>query len=614
MNQKEPPLGGSRGTDALDVVVWFGSAAASSSGGAGTGNSGADRPIASAGLSATTGWPQRILTVGGIQHRTGDDPHSKHTAEAQQLVKQFYSLETATDGVVDDAAGGGLSLPSKAGPLPLTVGPSGQRRYDGAAWTPGPSVKRNYLHQRRPMSADAVCNVSSEVVEGGDLPEHDGIEQLRASTPHKSAYVPVHATPGVLNSGLFERRRAAVAHGLPRDSLALKLFRVAMEQEEDGSGHSSPKLGGRPPSGKTRPASRRRTRRPSSAASASSAASTTPSLEEARRSSSGRSTAPKTASDFPSVEKCRDLNSTLALTRAAAVLSSGGNGGAVSALIGLPTHVPATSGSNTSAVADNEPTQRQGIRSRLEAAGKPARPSSAVVSALRSTLGQSIMHTIRTTNAQQLLKVKHDMGPSPSEFAKQSTSHAQRLAHERLLYKHIPADEAARMKLRQNLEEMQTEFARVEIDARMDDFKRRIPTNGSKRTQGFGTPSSSSSTGASMGSDSFHHSGHHSGAPLTPAALHTMLNQHQQRKSGQSPSRAVRGSTANRSALGRNSVVPFEAVASRTPTLLGKGKIGHIPAQSRITIGGKEFMYSEFFRPLATTGNSGTGNASALKQ
>ncbi|CUM57956.1 Hypothetical protein, putative [Bodo saltans] len=402
MNQKDPPLGGSRGTDALDVVVWFGSTAAPSNSGSANGGAGGDRPI---GLSATTGWPQRILTVGGIQHRKGEDPHSKHTAEAQQLVRQFYTLESAG---VSDSDAGRLSLhrvgSSTFAPTPTHAQQQQRGRREGAAWTPGPTVKKHHLQQQqqRPMSASVMSNTSNET-----LPISDGHHEDRSlvvdatgvhsSSHHKSAYIPVSTTQSGASSpsGLFERRRASVAQGLPRESLSLKLFRAAMEQQDgEGSGSGSPKLlGGRPPSGKTRPPSRGRARRPSSAASAaSSAASTTPSLEEARRSSSGRSTAPKTASDFPSVEKCRDLNSTLALTRAAAVLASGGSGGAVSALIGLPTThsaaqmpVATTTGTDVDAdIANNsEPGKRQGMQSRLEAAGKPARPSSAVVSALK---------------------------------------------------------------------------------------------------------------------------------------------------------------------------------------------------------------------------------------
>lgn len=209
------------------------------------------------------------------------------------------------------------------------------------------------------------------------------------------------------------------------------------------------------------------------------------------------------------------------------------------------------------------------------------------------------------------------MGLNGAEMARQASSHAQRLAHERILYKHIPADDAARLKLRQGLEEMQTEFARREIDALMDDFKRRIPGSGSKRSIGLG-PSATSSVGGGSGAGG---GGEHSngssyqrrGWPTTPAALHAMLDrqqeQQQQRLHSQPPLPQQRLSNPAAKEATRSSNVSERSTLfhHRSSSSKHRRAAGHIPVQSRVEIGGKVFMYSEMFRPVRTNDNSSGG-------
>jgi hypothetical protein len=619
MDRKDPPLCGSRGTDGLDVVVWFGGTSAG-------GGSSHSAVTSSFGASASTthdavGWPQRILTVGGIQHRTGDDPHSKHVAEARSLVDRFYALEHHQSGA--ETKEGGIFASSS----PIRMSPKGTRAHARGCWTPGPFVKKQKHNNSRPLSACSTINsvIGSDSALPPSAPSGEGhrttefpqvIDGSLRRHYLRSYYSPLPLASPTASAGmsLFERRQAS-ASVPPRDSLALQLFREAEERSLTTSGIPQEKTvtvgKGRPPSGKRRGSQQQQKqpfRRPSSAASAASAASgsTNMSLEEARRNSSGRGTAPKNASDFPSADKCRDLNCTIALKRAAAVIERTEREEAERrhALSGADApHVD-----DSQQVDEEDTTDVKGTHHRRHhhAPTAAVRPSSATVQALGTSLGQSIMHTVRTTNAQQLLKVKHDMGPSAAEIAKTATSHEQRLAQERLLYKHIPSDVAERMKLRAALEQMQTDFAQREIEANIDDFKRRV-TNGTggKRSLGFGSPGGGT-TGSRAGggvADVGSH-GKHKGAALTPSTLHAMLNNQQRdprKAAAQSQHRRLKAQMENRQEQEQHLQ---EGRGHRGE--LSKNSDLHIPVQSRIVIGGKTFMYSELFRPVRTDASAGS--------
>lgn len=498
------------------------------------------------------------MTSEGIRHRGGEDPHSKNLAAAHSLVAAFYQLPRIKEG--DD--------PACSTEPPAPYGSS----IASASVVP-------LVRSRGVLSRTQTCETgephqgsSSAMPVSVILPEGEG----RSPTPLASRTSPQH-TSGPRNS-------AVLALKLQCDLLA----RSTLEQPS-----SSPSPNRMDTHDDQRSCDGVVSKRTSRAVSAAKADAL---MASVNAEGGPQRVGPQATVEFPSVVMCRDLNATIALKRAAAVMDR----------------------------VDGKSSQSAG-------------PTAATMESLRKDLGSSIMHTIRTTNvhqhriAEQASRIPGGLtiydvleGSSSATSLASTLTAKQRAAIVRDVYRFLPRDEVERMTLRDRLESMQTTFAKRDIDADLDSFKHRNAKSkrvgllflekhsqhGSGSGSGLSGGLSSSPSGLSSETAVFD--------PNHEALWHDLsdskIPKQQIRRSRSSCERSgkkkvnsyggdslgfvsrIYRTTATYDVNDGSSDIPKERRHSTAGQRGPSHSHGNIPAQSRITLNGKVFTYSELFR------------------